>query len=60
MFYEFCYLNVNGNLAFSIDEDNETYIQAYSKNVLLRGKMKKSFIKIYKTISNFFDIQWVF
>lgn len=25
MFYEFCYLNVNGNLAFSIVEDKETY-----------------------------------
>lgn len=25
MFYEFCYLNVNGSLAFSIVDDNETY-----------------------------------
>lgn len=57
MFYEFCHLNVNGNLAFSIVEDNETYKHIpktyYSEEKWNSRRLQSSFIKIYKTISEF-------
>lgn len=61
MFYEFCYLNVNGNLAFSIVEDKETYKQKLTRRKNVKVVLcNRHLLKSIKLFLSFLDMQWVF